>query len=121
MTQKEIVIYTNRRYNPYIALARDILIRYNIPYREIEIQADETQQNHLQTWVDHRNLPIIIVTKPGQFDSYEPIEAPAALSSQPRTQPRRGVDQGAMIVQPNNQQLENWLYKHGFLDKPYKR
>jgi hypothetical protein len=26
-----------------------------------------------------------------------------------------------MITEPNNQQLEDWLHEHGFLEKPYQR
>jgi hypothetical protein len=33
----------------------------------------------------------------------------------------KGYDRGPMITEPNNKDLENWLHKHGFLDKPYKR
>jgi len=47
-----------------------------------------------------------------------PFEPPTPLES---GQSPRGVDRGSLISAPNNQQLENWLYKHGFLAKPYRR
>jgi len=112
---KEIVIYSQVRYSPFIALARDLLTRYKIPFREIDINTDYSLADRVKSWVGKISLPAIIVAAPGDD---LPIEPPLPLRSD---QPTRGADCGSLIVQPNNQQLENWLHKHGFLAKPYKR
>jgi hypothetical protein len=113
--QKEIIIYTQARYSPFTALARDLLTRYQIPYREIDITGQPTLADHLRPYVRDLDLPTLMVAEPGA-DS--PITPPYPLET---SQSPSGLDRGSLISQPNNQQLENWLHKHGFLSKPYKR
>lgn len=47
---KEIVMYVRSAYCPSVALARDLLNRYNIPYREININADPAMADRVREW-----------------------------------------------------------------------
>ena len=114
-TQKEIIIYSQAGYSPFTALARDLLTRYQIPFREINITSQSGQRDSLRHWSGDITLPTLVVTEPG---ADTPITPPLSLES---GQPSRGLDRGSLISEPNNQQLENWLHKHGFLSKPYRR
>ena len=112
---KEIVMYVRSFYCPQIALARDILKRYDIPYREIDIGADPAMAARVREWTNFLSVPTLIIANPGQdlpYTDYLP---------RPADRPLRGYDRGPMITEPGNEALENWLHKHGFLDKPYKR
>jgi hypothetical protein len=113
--EKELVLYGQTRYSPYVALARDLLTRYKIPFREIDVQAQPTMAERVTTWTGRLSLPTLIVAAPG---SDLPLAPPAPLDP---GQAPRGIDRDSLISEPNNQQLEDWLYKQGFLDKPYKR
>lgn len=115
MANKEIVMYSQAAYSPFVALARDLFIRYNIPFREIDVNTNTAIANQLKIWTGQLSIPTIIVAAP---QSDLPFEPPTPLES---GQAPRGVDRGSLISAPNNQQLENWLHKHGFLAKPYRR
>ena len=108
-------MYTRRSYCPNVALARDVMERYGIPYREIHIDQDRAMAARVKEWTNYYSVPTIIITNPGEDMPYTDF-LPRATD---RT--NRGYDRGPMITEPNNQELENWLHKHGFLDHPYKR
>lgn len=112
---KEIVIYVRNVYCVSVALARDLMNRYNIPYREINIDEDPDVAARLKEWTHHYSVPTLIIANPGQDVPYTDFLA------RPTDRTIKGYDRGPMITEPNNRDLENWLYKHEFLDKPYKR
>jgi hypothetical protein len=112
---KEIVMYSRAGYSPYVALARDVLGRYNIPHREINIEVDQAMARRVELWTGRLSVPTLVVSAPGDG---LPLEPPIPLEP---GQQVRGVDRGSMITAPNNRQLENWLHRHGFLPKPYTR
>lgn len=114
-TNKEIVLYSRSAYIPFVALARDLLSRYQIPFREVNIDDQPQALARLQDLTGDVRLPTIIICKPGED---APFEAPLVLTPEAA---KRGTDRGSMIVEPNNHQLEDWLYKHKFLAKPYRR
>ena len=107
MTQ-EIIIYSREGYNPYTALARDLLHRYHIPFKEINITVNPDAAGRLKAWASEATTPALVVAAPG-----------AALPAAPRGEP--GDPLGPLICRPTNRQLENWLHRHGFLPKPYTR
>jgi hypothetical protein len=113
--EKELILVSQPRYTPFVALARDLLTRYKIPFREIDIQAEPAIAERLIGWVGQLSVPTLIVVA---TESDVPLFPPTPLDP---GQSARGVDRGSLISEPNNQQLEDWLYKHGFLAKPYKR
>ncbi len=112
---KELVMYVGGNFCAFTALARDLLQRYEIPYREININDDPEIAARIKEWTHHYSVPTLIVAHPGQDVPYTDFLA------RPTHRTIKGYDRGPMITEPNNHQLENWLHKHGFLDKPYKR
>ncbi len=112
---KEIVMYSRQVFCHGVALARDLLKRYNVPYREIDIDADPNMADNLKTWTGFYSIPTLIIANPGEDEPY------TDFLSRPIDRSLRGYDRGPMITEPNNRELENWLHKHGFLEKPYSR
>ena len=115
MMPKELVMYVRNFYCPNVALARDVMKRYNIAYRELNIDKDPKLAGRIKEWTHYLSVPTLVVANPGEDVPYtDTLPYPTDCSN-------RGYDRGPMITEPNNQELENWLYKHGFLDTPYKR
>ena len=112
---KEIVMYVRGFYCPTVALARDVLNRYNVPYREIDIDQNPDMAARVKEWTHNYSVPTIIIANSG-----EDIPDTDFLP-RPTERTIKGYDRGPMITEPNHKDLENWLHKHGFLDKPYKR
>ena len=113
--EKELVMYVRTSYCPWVALARDLLDRYQVPYREINIDDDPIYAARVKEWTHHYSVPTLVITNPGEdVPREEFLPRPTHTSI-------KGYDRGPMITEANNQQLEDWLFKHGFLDKPYKR
>lgn len=115
MSDKEIVMYVRSSYCPTVALARDLLTRYGVEYRELNYDDDPRYVERLKTWNGHLGVPTIIIAESGQEEPNDEI-LPKLTG---RT--NKGYDRGPLITEPNNRQLEDWLHKHGFLDKPYRR
>jgi glutaredoxin len=113
--EKEIVMYVRGSYCASVALARDLLNRYDIPYREIDIDGDPAMAARVKVWTHHYSVPTIIIAGQGEDVPY------TDFLERPTHRTIKGYDRGPMITEPNNRDLENWLYKHGFLDKPYDR
>lgn len=113
--EKEIVMYVRNSYCASVALARDLLNRYKVAYREISIDDDPDMAARVKAWTHHYSVPTIVIANLGQDVPY------TDFLPRPTHRTIKGYDRGPMITEPNNQQLEDWLHKHGFLDKPYKR
>lgn len=113
--KKTLVVYGTSQYNPFMALARDVLKRYHIDFTEINVDNNPAAEKQLQSLVGQVNVPTLVVTQMGRT---EPLEPPYPLQGGLSV---RGVDRGTVITAPNNKELENWLHKHGFLPKPYRR
>lgn len=112
---KEIVMYVRGAFCVGVALARDLLTRYKVPYREINIDEDPELAARLKAWTHYYSVPTLIVANPGEDIPY------TDFLPRPTERSIKGYDRGPMITEPNNRDLENWLHKHGFLGKPYKR
>ena len=113
--EKEIVMYARRSYCASVALARDVLERYNIPYRELSIDDDLAIAARVKAWTHHYSVPTLIIANRGEDFPYEDF------LPRPTHRTIKGYDRGPMITEPNNRDLEDWLHKHGFLSKPYTR
>jgi glutaredoxin len=113
--KQEIVMYVRSFYCPNVALARDVLRRYKIPFREINVDDSPQLAARLKDWTGFLSVPTIILANSGQdvpHTDFLPVVPGQSV---------RGTDRGSMITEPNNKQLENWLYKHNLLKKPYQR
>jgi glutaredoxin len=112
---KELVVYVRTSYCPYVALARDVLARYHVPHRELDIEADPAMADRVRKWTGFLSVPTLVLAEPGETVPYEPpVPLPSGRSP-------KNVDRGSLISEPNNVGLENWLYQHGFLAKGYRR
>lgn len=114
-TAKTLVVYGTSQYNPFMALVRDLLKRYKVDYREIDVDNNPAAAKRLRELIGKVNVPTLVVAAEG---SDEPLAPPHPLQGGLSV---RGVDRGTVITAPNNKELENWLFKHGFLPKPYRR
>jgi glutaredoxin len=112
---KEIVMYVRRSYCGGVALARDVLGRYGVSFRELVVDDRLELAARLTEWTGFLSVPTLIVVNTGEDTPY------TDFLPRPQEQPLRGFDRGPMITEPTNKELENWLFKHGFLDSPYKR
>ncbi len=113
--EKEIVMYVRSFFCPNVALARDVLGRYNIPYREIDIDANPVMAERVKAWTQFLSVPTLVIANPGDDLPYTDV------LPRPTEGSLKGYDRGPLITEPNNAALENWLHKHGFLNKPYSR
>ena len=107
--QTELVMYTRTSGCPFVSLARSVLQKENVVYREVYVDQDPQARERLLDWVGFLSVPTLIVTAP-QSDLPDEDPAPLARGLSPR-----GIDRGVMITEPNAEQLLIWLRGHGFL------
>jgi glutaredoxin len=106
---RELVMY-GRRYSCIDqSRAIELLARWKIPYRFIDISSDHSAAQRLQSWVGHLSVPTLVISRPGEE---LPMEEPAALDRSRRT---RGQNRGTLITEPNEEQLENFLRQNSLL------
>lgn len=106
---RELVMYTRTIGCPYVSIAKRVLGRHNVSYREIYIDKDPLARERVKDWTGFLSVPTIILAEAG---SDVPVEAPVTLPD--GTSPQ-GIDRESMITEPRDQQLEAWLQKHGFI------
>ncbi len=105
----ELVMYSRKSYCPFVSIAKRVLSRYGIEYREIVIDGDPEAERLVREWTGYRSVPTIVIARPGETLPYEPpAELPAGKSP-------RGIDRGSMITEPSAVQLEDWLKARGFV------
>lgn len=108
--EKELLVYTRSTFCPYQRKADRVFDQYDVPHRTILINMDAEAEKRVLNWTGFKSVPTIIVVRPGEL---LPIEEPAPL---PAGASPRGIDRGSMITEANEEQLEKWLRKHGFID-----
>lgn len=107
----ELVMYTRTIGCPYVSLARRVLAHHNVPYREIYIDHDDAARQRVLKWTGFLSVPTLVAAPPGQD---LPTEEPPPL--RPGSSPR-GINRGAMITEPGEHELEEWLVQNGFLEQ----
>lgn len=105
----ELVMYSRSNPCPFVSIARKVLQREGVPYRELMIDKDKTYEARVREWTGFLSVPTLIVAVPGQDLPYMPA-APLAPGASPR-----GVDRGPMLTEAYEDELLAWLRKHGFL------
>jgi glutaredoxin len=108
---RELVMYSRTTGCPFVTLAKRVLTDYEVSYREISIDKDPRAKQAVLEWTGFLSVPTLVVTRAGEF---LPYEAPALLEK--GTSPR-GINRGAMITEPNIEQLTRWLCQHGFISE----
>lgn len=89
--------------------ARRVLRTHKVPYREIDIEADEGAAARVKKWTGFYSVPTIVVAEGEGLDPALPV-SPLPEGASPR-----GVDRGGMITEPGADQLVSFLQRHGFL------
>jgi len=89
--------------------ARRVFRELRIPYREIDIEADEEAAAKVKGWTGFYSVPTIVLAEGQGLDPALPI-SPLPEGASPR-----GVDRGGMITEPRADQLVSFLRHHGFL------
>lgn len=89
--------------------ARRVFRELRIPYREIDIEADEEAAAKVKGWTGFYSVPTIVLAEGQGLDPAFPI-SPLPEGASPR-----GVDRGGMITEPRADQLVSFLRHHGFL------
>jgi glutaredoxin len=108
---KTLIMYSRRLGCPYITLAKRVLDDYALPYRELYIDQDETARARVLRWTGFLSVPTLIISHNGDDLPYaEPPPLPHGASP-------RGINRGAMITEPNIDQLTTWLAQHGLIEE----
>lgn len=109
--KRELVMYSRTTSCPFVTLAKRVLNDYALDYREAFIDRDSEARARVLEWTGFLSVPTIIVAEAGGMLPYEqPAPLPAGASP-------RGIDRGAMITEPNIDELTRWLQRHGFLSE----
>lgn len=107
---KELVVYTRTLGCPFVTIAKRVLKKYNIAYREIFIDKDQAARQRVLDWTGFLSVPTLVIAQPGgELPITEPL--PLAKGTSPQ-----GIDRGDMITEPREPQLVAWLGKHGFIN-----
>lgn len=107
----ELVMYARSISCPFVTLAHRILSEAAVPYREILIDQDKAAEQRVVTWTGFLSVPTLIAARPGED---LPLTLPTPL---PTGASPRGIDRGALITEPDNDQLRGWLRAVGLLPR----
>ncbi len=111
---RELVMYSRSSPCPFVSLARRVLDRERVPYRELYIDQEPVLAQRVVRWTGFMSVPTLITTERGQD---LPFREPAPL---PKGESPRGINRGPMITEPGEEQLLDWLRQEGFLGQPMR-
>jgi glutaredoxin len=105
----QLVLYTRNTSCPDQIRARKLLTEWNIPYQEVDCSRDQAGLERIQKWNGHLGVPAVIVAEAGSVLPFrEPDPKPAGRST-------RDFNRGALITEPSEPGLREFLRQHGFL------
>jgi glutaredoxin len=108
----ELVMYSRTTACPFVSLAKRVLDREKILYREIHIDVDHAAEQRVLQWTGFLSVPTLVIAQPGEV---LPVQTPEPLL---KGASPRGVDRGPMITEPSEEQLVAWLRRFGLLPNP---
>jgi glutaredoxin len=106
---KELIMYSRTSPCPFVSLAKRVLDREKVPYRELYIDQDKVNETRVLKWTGFLSVPTLVISQPGDE---LPFEEPSPL---PKDASPRGINRGPMLTEPSEEQLLNWLHQHGFV------
>lgn len=106
---RELVMYSRTSPCPFVSLAKRVLDSRGVPYREMYIDRDKTNEERVINWTGFMSVPTLIIANPGED---LPYEEPGFLQ---KGATPRGVNRGSMLTEPSEDQLIAWLQQHGLL------
>ncbi len=107
---RTLFLYSRSFGCPMVTLAQRVLADYGVPYREIHIDRDPQARQRVLGWTGFLSVPTLVVSD----GDGQPITPPTPLP--PGVSPR-GIDRGALITEPDRDQLVRWLQRHRFVDE----
>jgi glutaredoxin len=105
----ELIMYSRTTPCPFVSLAKRVLEREAVPYRELMIDQHALYEERVVGWTGFLSVPTLIIASPGEE---LPFESPLPLM---KGASPRGINRGSMLTEPNEVQLVAWLTQHGFL------
>lgn len=109
MSDKELVMYSRSYGCPFVTTAKNVLNQYDVPYREIMIDKDESAKQRVLDWTGFLSVPTMIIANSGEDLPYTDV-IPLEKGTSPR-----GIDRGAMLTEASSEQVEDWLRKHDLI------
>ncbi len=105
-----LIMYSRRLGCPFVTLAKRVLADYQVPYREVFIDVDQAARARVVEWTGFLSVPTLVIA---HDDGDLPYEVPPPL---PKGASPRGINRGAMITEPGENQLLEWLRQHGLIE-----
>lgn len=104
----DLVVYGRTTFCPDLLESLQWLRAWNVPYRQLNVDMEETAAFRLDQWLGTRTIPTFVVAPYGSGD---PITPPtdANLSH------LRNTDRGSILHEPEEATLHAFLIRNGFL------
>ncbi len=107
--QHSLIMYSRTSPCPFVSLAKRVFEREGVSFHELFIDQDKEAEQRVVEWTGFLSVPTLVVALPGEVLPFAP-PLPLLPGSSPR-----GVDRGAMLTEPGEEQLVGWLRQHGFI------
>jgi glutaredoxin len=104
-----LVMYSRTYGCPFISVARRTLNKHAIVYQEIMIDLEPEARERVLTWTGFLSVPTLVLAEHGSLLPYAEV-IPLELGKSPR-----GINRGAMLTEPSENELTEWLIEHGML------
>lgn len=109
---KQLVFLTRTFGCPMATLARRVLDDHGVGFREVFYDQDPAWRERLLTWTGFLSVPTLFITD-DSIDPDTPITPPSPLE---KGESPRGIDRGAMITEPFEGELLDWLRKFNLVE-----
>jgi glutaredoxin len=104
-----LVLYTRATHCPDQARARKLLAEWRVPYQEVDCSQDQEALERIRLWNGHLGVPVVVIAEESSvLPVCEPDPRPVGRST-------RDYNRGAMITEPSEQGLRDFLKQHGLL------
>jgi len=104
----DLVVYGRSTFCPDLVKLLTWLRAWNVPYRQVQIDLDESVAFRLDHWLGSRTVPTLVIARHGDVDPILPPNE-ANLSA------LRDTDRGSMLHEPDESTLRAFLTRHGIL------
>lgn len=107
------LIFITRTFGcPMATLARRVLDDYGVAFEEVFYDTDPAWREKLLAWTGFLSVPTLFIA---DADSHPPAPISPPTPLEAGASPR-GIDRGAMITEPFEDELLAWLAKFGLVD-----
>jgi glutaredoxin len=104
-----LVMYSRTYGCPFISVARRTLNKYTLDYQEIMIDLDTEARERVLAWTGFLSVPTLVLADHGSLLPFAEV-SPLEIGKSPR-----GINRGAMLTEPNENELTEWLIEHSML------